>query len=981
MPNHWQYRNSQLANAVANKATNLQTDFAPDFLASAHGSPLLAGLLKSRGLDTPALAQAFLNLQAYQPTSGLELPDMQVALDRLVQAIRNQEPILIYGDFDVDGITGTSILYETLSQYCQATVSYYIPDRATEGHGLNSAALIRLTSSRQVKLVLTTDTGITNFAEVSLLNGLGVDTIITDHHALPENLPPAVANVNSQRLPAEHPLHPLCGAGVAYKLSELLLEALIEDKAKAKQWADRLLDIVAVGTVVDMVPLLAENRYLVYRGLQVLNQRKRLGFNQILSQAGLNTEAPITSETLGFTIGPRLNALGRLERAEPGVELLTTDDSEKARTIAAHLEFLNDQRRQLCDKTFIEADSHFQQAGGLADNRAIILASPDWNPGIIGIVASRLIEKYHVPVFMMVLDTEKEILRCSARSIPGFNLHDELLTLQHYFIHFGGHAGAGGFAIKLAHQKAFQAALHQHCKNRVTDAMMQPIIEVDATLSWPQLNPALIDLIDRMAPFGMANPSPKFVLDNMTIEAQRFMGDDNRHTKLILSPKKDEGLKNSGQSKPIDGIIWNFGAGNHVDLSDTYRFVVVPSLNTYKGTKKIQLLIEDYQSTEKQPLISQLQTQLPEKTPEPVSIASADAAFNQLSQPRPGGANTQFVSSLATGHVKTHKTAEQKTNQKTIQNTGNAASTTMWIDQRNRTDSGMFVSQLIANLQGKKRIRVFHEGRPPQIPLLDPDLLITRNHLLETHDKASVNEPVAEGDQAFSALSPDASDVNPALGQSIEELILWDLPPSAAALTQLLAETKPQVIHLMGGKYQAVPLQVPGQALLKLIVQQLRQSTPQENGFITMSVPQMASRLATTAAVIRQGIAVLEKIQLLEAQLLETRTLPEAAKNEIQKQPVPERLQIKLDLSAGSSDTDIGRHLAFSGLRELLTEVGQYRQWLLMSDFDTIQQSVQLALQFAQVTQGQLGQNSSVKAVQQTAAAAGNASITGVASY
>jgi single-stranded-DNA-specific exonuclease RecJ len=834
----WQFRGNSQEN----------TEFSKDVLAAAEGSPLLAKLLANRGITTPEAIRTFLDLEAYQPRSGLELPDMPAAVARILKALEAQESILIYGDFDVDGITGTSILYETFKKHLNAKVSFYIPDRATEGHGLNSAALIRLTSSRQVKLVITTDTGITNFSEVSLLNGLGVDTIVTDHHALPENLPPAVANVNSQRtteVEPNHPMHHLCGAGVAYKLCELLLERLlpVEQAARAKE---SLLDIVAVGTVVDMVPLVDENRWLVYRGLQVLNQRKRLGFNQLLEQAGVKADAPITSETIGFTIGPRLNALGRLERADQGVELLTTDNPERARIIAAHLEFLNRKRRELCDQTFLEAETHLQASGGLGDNKAIILASPDWNPGIIGIVGSRLIEKYHVPVFMMVVDEAKAQVRCSGRSIPGFHLHDELLALEHYFLNFGGHGGAGGFSLKLEHLEAFKRDLHALCRAKITEEQMRPVITVDAKLEWSQVNPHLVSLIQKLAPCGMSNPSPKFVIENVNVAAQRSMGEDNRHIKLVLTNGEPH---KSASNTPLEGIIWNFGNKERFDARSLYDFVVSPELNTFNGVTKVQLLIEDY------------------KTPKAAKTTTETVSVSPLST-----VQTKAAASIPAETPLATTCAERE-------------SGPQWIDHRGRDDLDAYVSQLTLSLREKKQVIFYHEGKKPGIPFIEEHWLFNRR-----------------------------------MAQPAEELILWDLPPSALLLNQLLNTVKPEVIHLIGGKYQTVPVFPSALNYLKLILQVLRREGEQ----CAIQPELVATQLAMTPDVILLGLVLLEKLGLLKAKYL-----PE------------EKTTVQIHLLPGGSALQLPPEwLEVKLFGKALQEVGKFRGWLLKTGLATIKSTL-----------------------------------------
>lgn len=858
LANIWQFRGDSEGAGIS---------FSKEVLEAAGGSPLLARLLANRGLSTADEIRAFMNLEDYKPSSGWDLPDMQPAVERILKAIEAKEPILIYGDFDVDGITGTSVLYETLKKRLNANVSFYIPDRATEGHGLNTAALIRLTSSRQIKLVITTDTGITNFSEVSLLNGLGVDTVITDHHALPENLPPAIANINSQRLLADNPEHPmgqLCGAGVAFKLCEILLDKLLPamDATLAKE---ALLDIVAVGTVVDMVPLVRENRYLVYRGLQVLNKRQRLGFREILEQAGCKPDAAITSETLGFTIGPRLNALGRLERADQGVELITTDDPERVRVIASHLEFLNRKRRELCDQTFLEAESHLQKQygiGGLGEHRAVILASPDWNPGIIGIVASRLIEKYHVPVFMMVVDPSKAEVRCSARSIPGFHLHDELCALEEYFLGFGGHAGAGGFSLKLERLESFKKALHDICCRKITEEQMRPLIEVDAKLEWSQVNPHLVTMIQKMAPFGMSNPSPKFVLENVNVAAQRPMGEGERHIRLILT--QADAPRNSTTNTPLEGIIWNFNQRERFDARMPYSFVAVPELNTFNGNTKVQLIIEDYMTPDGARLATESVT--PEAKapamPKPMAAANGNGAYSTVQTKAPG--------MLAEGEK------EEETG-------------TQWVDHRSREAVESFIGQLMVPLQDKRKVIIYHEGRKPEIPFLNESLLCGRLQ------------------------------VKPA-----DELILWDLPPSPEAFKRLLDWVQPEVVHLVGGKYQTIPVFPSEQNYLKLIVQTLRK----EGETQTIDLDTFAAQLAVTPSAIGHGLVLLERLGMVESRLVDV----DARRVEVRMMP------------QSATSEDMAQRLEYAAFQQALREIGKFRGWLLKSPLATIKAALESPL-------------------------------------
>lgn len=776
-------------------------ELASAFVEAAGGSPLVAKLLHQRGIQSVEGVHEFLDLEDYIPTSGLELPDMEKALPRIIKAIDNQENILIFGDFDVDGQTGTSLLLETL-RYLQAKVSYYIPDRATEGHGLNATALCRLVSSRQIKLVITTDTGITNFTEVSLLNGLGVDTVITDHHEIPENLPQAVANVNPKLLQnANHPLEYLAGVGVAFKLCELLLR----EKQAPESVIESLLDLVAVGTVADMMPLLRENRYLVYRGLQVLNRRQRLGIQEILTQAGAAPEAIISSDTIGFTIGPRLNAIGRLETAGQAVELLTSHDPDRIRIIGAHLEFLNRQRQELCEKTYLEAEQFLNAIGGLGDRKTIVLASPDWHLGIIGIVASRLKEKYHVPVFMMVIDENKGEARCSARSIPGFHLHEALHELSHYFTHFGGHSGAGGFALKLERLEAFKRDLYTFTDREITEEQLKPVIEVDARLAWAQLTPGLVEMIAKMSPFGQNNPAPRFLLEKITVAAQRVIGNDGKHLKLILTCPPD--------NQPIEALLWNVSPQQSFQNLKQYHFVAAPELNTFNNVTKVQLMIEDF--------------------------ASAEDIRHPSIETRPVKASIPLRPTLSTHSSPIFSKKEKAGLPPSLSRSGDSAKDSaiwppIWIDHRERERLDQFIGQMMLPTYTESDVIFFHEGKPPDIPFLESTILAHRFN------------------------------VRPA-----KDLILWDLPPDLNTLEQVIKATRPRMIHLAGGKYLKVPLFPSERDYLKVIFQSVNRlfdslATPT----LDVELEQLASQLATTATVIMQGLILLNRLSYLETSII-----------------------------------------------------------------------------------------------------------------
>ena len=714
---------------------------------------------------------------------------------------------LVYGDFDVDGQTGTSILMLTL-RHLGAKVSFYIPDRDTEGHGLNSTAVCRLVSTRQIKLLITTDTGITDFNEVSLLTGLGVDTIVTDHHSLPENLPLSLANVNPRCMDdPTHPMFEMCGAGVAFKLCELLLEARGESA-----FAESLLDIAAIGTVVDMMPLTRENRWLVWRGLQVLNQRNRVGINALLEQAGTPADKILTSETLGFVIGPRLNALGRLERADDGVELLTTTDPERSRAIALRLEALNRKRQEMCDETLMDAERYLSAHGGLDGHRTIILASPQWHPGIIGLVATRLKDRYNVPILMMIIDEDAGTVRCSARSIPKFHLHDQLQTLQHYFLHFGGHAGAGGFALKLDKLAAFKRDFYALADAAITDDMMRPVIDVDSDLDWSQLNTGLIDLMQALEPVGQANPAPVFAVKNVTVSGQKRIGEGGKHLKLLLKPGNPPPGSRKSDTRPLEALIWRYGAQTPLLATDEpYHVVVDPEENTFRGDSKVQLIIRDYR--------------LASGAANPVAVETAAPAASAATA-------TLHRSTISTTPASSGPESPAETTSQTTDD-GLEASQPNWIDHRSRDGVDAFVGQLMLPLQSERPVLLYHEGTAlPDIPFLDAAICCTRQTARPT-----------------------------------PELILWDLPPDAAHLHALLKAVQPRTLHWVGGKFTATAMAPAPRDVLKQLYQAIRELAKPATTPVSVAPHSLAITLGVTEQAVLQGLVLLSRMTLIAVEL------------------------------------------------------------------------------------------------------------------
>lgn len=784
-PSIWQYRGGSPDVEI------------PDFLLEAtQGQQVLARLLYNRNIHSPEDAAVFLKPADPADIRPVEeLPDAEIALERIEKALDSGEHILIYGDFDVDGITGTSIFYETLHHRLKANVSFYIPDRASEGHGLHASALLRLTSSRQVKLVITTDTGISNFNEVSLLNGLNVDTIVTDHHELPEHLPLAVANVNPQCLEdvETHRLGHLSGAGVAYKLCDALLKRRLPTQ-DAQEASDALLDICAIGLVADMVPLLAENRLLVQLGLQQLNKRQRLGINCLLKNAGVGEDVVLNAESIGFTIGPRLNALGRLQNATEGVEFLTTIDASRAAELALLLEGLNRQRQELCDKTFIEAEQHLQASGGIEGRKAIILASPDWNPGVIGIVASRLIEKYKLPTFMMVVEKAENKVRCSARSISGFHLTEHLEKLSHYFLHMGGHAGAAGFALPLEKLKNFKEDLWKLATETLDDEMTRPVIEVDAKVGFESLHVGFVDALESLAPYGMRNPSPIFVLEDVKVASQRSLGATANHLKVMFEPAERQGFV-KGQLQSVEALLWKCGVNFKLDASKRYHVACTIEKNTYGMGTPVRLTIKDL------------------KIVGAVEGGMRPAVVHETHETKASPAQTSQATSILDklDAVVSSSSSSRRNNLPVLKEV-------TWVDHRKRQNPAEFVSQLL--MSDKSETLIYNEGKTPPIPFVEASQYVSRQTV-----------------------------------RPCESLILWDIPPSQALLDELLASSQAKQIHLFGAKYQDVALEMPLATFLKAMNQGLQMLLSKASEGLPLEM--LASRFATTEEILLASLAVL----------------------------------------------------------------------------------------------------------------------------
>lgn len=495
----------------------------PPGLLDVAGHPLLAHLLAQRGIASVEQARAFLDPHAYRPAPPSDLPDLDAAAARLQQAINRQELICVWGDFDVDGQTATALLVSAL-QDLGARAIFYIPNRLTESHGIKIPALEQVLG-RGANLLLTCDTGIDAHQAVAVARSAGVDVIITDHHDLPDTLPAARAVVNPRRLPPAHPLGELPGVGVAYKLAEALYRAY----GRANR-SNALLDLVALGIVADVARQTGDTRYLLQKGLLVLQQTRRAGLQALQEQTRLQAAA-LTEEHIGFWLAPRLNALGRLGDAGLGVELLTTANMTRARIIALQLEALNDRRKLLVDRVVVQALGQLEDAPALAGYRAIVLAAAGWHPGVLGLAAGRLAEQFGKPAVLLALRPGGQA-QGSARSVSGCDIHQALKTQARLLTGFGGHPAAAGLSMPPENIDRFRRGLSDALSDCPSPA--EKPLTIDALVDLPQVSEELLAAIRRLAPFGPGNPPVLLGCRGLRVADEAIFGRSGQHKRLVV---------------------------------------------------------------------------------------------------------------------------------------------------------------------------------------------------------------------------------------------------------------------------------------------------------------------------------------------------------------------------------------------------------------------------------------------------------------
>jgi single-stranded-DNA-specific exonuclease len=539
---------------------------------------LIRRVLVRRGFNDPAAAQAFLNPYAVESTP---FPGIDRAVERLRQAVHDHESICVWGDFDVDGQTSTSLLFQAL-QIMGAKVGYHVPVRAKEGHGVHLESL-KDVLDRGARLVLTCDTGIEAHEAVAYAASRGVPVVITDHHELGERLPDAYAILNPKMLADDHPLANLSGAGVAYKLVEALLSS-------SQLESQPLLDLVALGLVADVAVLRGETRALAQKGIEALRNTGRLGLKVLAESAKINL-SELTEETIGFGIAPRLNAVGRLSDANAAVELLLSSDAVRARVLAAQIEGLNTQRKLLTDQVYQAVEAQLNADSALLARPILILSHRSWPGGVVGIVASRLVDRYRKPAILLTAGDDG-LLRGSARSIDGLDITRAISAARTSLVAFGGHPMAAGLALREEMLPQVRQTIEAEVERLLGASQIEEeTLEIDQWVALGDLSAELADQIERLAPFGAGNRAPLFGARRLSLKSRRELGAMKEHRALLVAD-------DAGRSQEV--LWWNAAEEEWPEGKFDLAFTV--RARSFRGERGIAAELMDYRLVEAKPL-------------------------------------------------------------------------------------------------------------------------------------------------------------------------------------------------------------------------------------------------------------------------------------------------------------------------------------------------------------------------------------------
>ena len=537
-------------------------------------TPIVAALLANRDITHPEAAQKFLRPTLEDLHDPFLMTDMRKAVERIKLAIARKEKICIYGDYDVDGTTSTIILKKALSRL-GAQVYYYIPERLKDGYGLRQEAMDEA-REKGYQLVISVDTGIRAQQVVAYARSIGLDIIITDHHLPEAGLPRAHAVLNPKRADCQYPEKNLAGVGVAFKLAQALLA-----DSNQERLVESFVKVAAIGTIADIVPLTGENRVIAKYGLAGLQNPVNHGLRALLEVAGLGGDRPISGFDVGFKIGPRINAAGRMEKASAVVDLFDAPDFETARLMAGAMNEQNAARQQIEAETLALALEQVEAAGGWGDTHVAVIAGEGWHRGVIGIVASKVVERIYRPT--IIISVENGLGHGSGRSIPPFHLLAGLESCGELFEKFGGHSHAAGVTIRADKIAELRQKLNAHARGVLTADDLMPIVAVDGEISLKQATLELLREVNRLEPFGSGNPQPVFT---------------SRHVKVVERPRviKDRHLKLKvmQEGRWMDCIFW--GAAEYADdifAGDTISIAYTLSENSYNGSTSIQLVVKD----------------------------------------------------------------------------------------------------------------------------------------------------------------------------------------------------------------------------------------------------------------------------------------------------------------------------------------------------------------------------------------------------
>ena len=537
---------------------------------------LIVKIIEQKNFKNEEELKVFLNPTRNDFYDPYLMPDMKKAVSRITKALKNNENITIFGDYDADGITSTTILkrfFHDINKECNV----YIPNRLNEGYGLNKNAIKKL-SEDGTNLIITVDCGITAIEETKYAKELGIDIVITDHHEPGEEIPDAEAVVDCKRKDNKYPFRELAGCGVAFKLTQALCKNLELNENQALKY----LDIACVGTISDVVPLVDENRVIVKLGMLLLKQTKNLGLKQIINNAHFKE---FNSMSVAFGITPRINACGRLGHQDEALELFTTDNQEKATELAKKMDEYNIQRQLEEKRIYDEAITLLQeetQTNGITN--CIVLGHENWNPGVIGIVSSRITEKFYKPSILVCFD--KDIAKGSGRSIEGFDLHKALMKCDKYLTNYGGHSLAAGLSLNRKDFEKFKNMINEYAEKNIKDEDLIPTINIDLKLEDSQLNIEDVEELKLLEPFGQSNEEPIFMITNLKVVSIKTLS-DGKHLKLYL--------KNQNY---LDAIGFNLGErANELKIGDTIDIVGNLNINEFNNTKKVQMLLKDFKVT------------------------------------------------------------------------------------------------------------------------------------------------------------------------------------------------------------------------------------------------------------------------------------------------------------------------------------------------------------------------------------------------